>query len=366
MKRLSGGLMNKNRIFYYDVLRSFAIIGIVFCHVATSFVLAGVNTPTFYISAFFDCFRDFSIPLFVMLSGALLINKRDSLKNFFKKRLSRIFIPFIFWAIIYIIYSAVYIKHTFDISNAIDIFFGTSGTLGVAFWFIWMIIVIYIGIFLINKIIEFGSERRENFSNEFIAIITALSLIYIACSHFWLFNPYSPKILYFASFLSYIIIGYFIANNELIGSKVSTDKMIIITFIVSCLLYAYYIFGFVVPQSVLANHFVYKGYFNLLLLTLSVNIFALFKYLSKTKYFMDMENGTIGSSIISLSKYSFGLYLCHYLILHILKVNLFRFYHNWHPLIGILVLVILTVSISLLILWILNKVPVLNKFTGKN
>jgi surface polysaccharide O-acyltransferase-like enzyme len=301
-----------------------------------------------------------------MLSGALLVNKRDSLKTFFKKRLSRIFIPFIFWAIIYIIYSSAYIKHTFDFSSAIDIFFGTSGTLGVAFWFIWMIVIIYIGIFLINKIIEFGCKKRENFSNEFIAVLTLLALAYISCSDFGLFSPYTPKLLYFASFLSYIIIGYFIANNELIGNKINSKIIIIVTLLGSCCLYSYYIFGFVVPQSISANHFVYRGYFNLLLLALAVDIFVLFKYLSKTKYLRGLEESYFGNAIINLSKYSFGLYLCHYLILYILRLNLFGFYRGWNPLVSILMLVILTVSISLLVLWVLSKIPYLDKFTGKS
>ena len=358
--------MSKKRIFYYDVLRAIAIIGIVFCHASVAFVLKGVTSPTFYISAFFDCLRDFSIPIFVMLSGALLVNRNDSLGDFFKKRLSRLFIPFIFWVLIYICYSAIYIKHSFDISNAIDIFFGKSGTLGVAFWFIWMIIIIYCGIFLINKCIEYGSKKRENFEREFIGILTALSVIYIACSHFGLFNPYSPRLLYFMSFITYIIIGYFISHNDPVGSRIGTNKMILITLIVSCALYGYYIFGFVVPNSIQAGHFVYKGYFNLLILALSVNVFVLFKYLSKNSCFMNIEDKKLGKALTTISKYSFGIYLCHYLILHILKINLITLYHNENPIVWIPLLVIFTVLISLGILSILNKIPYLNRFTGKS
>lgn len=358
--------MTKKRIFYYDVLRAIAIIGIVFCHASIAFVLKGVNSPTFYISAFFDCLRDFSIPIFVMLSGALLIGRKDSLADFFKKRLSRLFIPFLFWVAIYICYSVIYIKHSFDISNAIDIFFGTSGTLGVAFWFIWMIIIIYCGIFVINKCIEFGNGKRENFEKELIGILTVLSVIYIVCSHFGLFSPYSSKLLYFMSFITYIIIGYFISHYDLAGSRISTNKMILVTLLVSCALYGYYIFGFVVPKSIQAGHFVYKGYFNLLILTLSVNVFVLFKYLSKTSHFINIEDKSLGNALITVSKYSFGIYLCHYLILHILKINLYPLHHNQNPILWIPLLVILTVLISLAILGILNKIPYMNKFTGKS
>ena len=359
-------MTKSKRIFYYDVLRAIAIIGIVFCHASIPFVLAGLGNPYFYISAFFDCFRDFSIPIFVMLSGALLLTRKDSLMDFFKKRLSRLLIPFLFWVIIYIIYSSIYIKRSFDLSNAIDIFFGTSGTLGVAFWFIWMIIIAYVGIFIINKIIEFGNEKTEGFDKRFITALTVLSVVYIACSQFGLFNPYSPRLLYFASFLSYIIIGYFIANNDYVGSKVSKNKMVIITLIVSVGLYFYYIFGFVVPKSILANHFVYKGYFNLFILTLSVNVFSLFKYLSRTEPFINMEENALGKALITVSKYSFGIYLCHYLILHILKMNVFKHCFNENSLIFIPLLVVLTLGISLVVLWILDRIPYLNRFSGKS
>ena len=140
--------MNKSkRIFYLDVMRLMAIIGIIFCHASITYVVSDMGTANFYVSAFFDCFRDFCVPIFVMLSGALLIGKRDSLITFFKKRLSRILIPFIFWAAISTIYSFIYLKHSIDIDNAIAIFSGHGGTMGVTFWFIWMIIIVYIGIF---------------------------------------------------------------------------------------------------------------------------------------------------------------------------------------------------------------------------
>ena len=54
-------MKQSKRVFYFDALRAMAIIGIVFCHAAITFVVTGINNSDFYISAFFDCFRDFSI-----------------------------------------------------------------------------------------------------------------------------------------------------------------------------------------------------------------------------------------------------------------------------------------------------------------
>lgn len=355
------------RIFYYDVLRAIAIIGIVFCHVSVFFVSREINSSNLYISAFFDCFREFSIPIFVMLSGALLIGKKDTLTKFFKKRLSRLFIPFLFWVLIYIIYTSIHIYNGFNLSNAIDIFFGSSGTIGVHLWFVWMIIIAYVGIFIINKVIQTEENKINNFTKKFITILAIISVIYIGICNLTSFNPYNSKLIYYLSFLAYIVIGYFLAKCDFLEKRIDRKYLIIITALLFTGTYFWYIFCFVVPRSHLVHKFVALSYFNLKILFMSLNAFLLFKYLSKTKHFRDLENKAIGKAFTLISNYSYGIYLAHYLILYDLKMNLIRHinFSNGNPLIWIPILVILTTVISLIILAILDKIPYLDKVTGK-
>jgi surface polysaccharide O-acyltransferase-like enzyme len=360
--------MQSNRIFYYDALRALAIIGIVSCHSAMVFVINGINSPDFFISAIFDCLRDFSIPVFVMLSGALLINRRDSFEKFFKKRLSRIFTPFLFWVLIYIAYSSIFITHGFDLGKSIDIFFGTSGTIGVALWFIWMIVILYIGIFIINRIIAFGLKRYDSFDVKFINILTLMSLIYFLIVTFGLFNPYPSKITYFISFISYGIIGYFIVGRDYLSSRVSSDRLAVAAGILFISSYLLYIFSYVVPMSQLSGHFVVLGYFNVKILFISLSFFLFFKFLSKSSRFKSVEESSLGKVITQISRYSFGIYLIHYLILHMLRVNLARYidFLNQSPLIWIPVLIVTVLVISLVVLKIFDRISYLERFTGNN
>lgn len=353
------------RIFYYDVLRALAIIGIVFCHVSVSFVSRDINSPNLYISVFFDCFRDFSIPIFVMLSGALLIGKRDTLIKFFKKRLSRLFIPFLFWVLVYIIFTSI-MSQGFNLDTALKIFFGTAGTLGVHFWFVWMIIIAYVGIFIINKIMQMETKISD-FNKKFISILAILSLIYIGMSHYHLFNPYSPRLTYYISFLAYIIIGYFLAKCDFMEKRIDKKYLIMITALFFICSYLWYIFCFVVPRSHMVHQFVRLSYFNLLILFMSANAFLLFKYLSKTEAFIDMGNNQLGNAFTTISNYSYGIYLIHYLVLYCIKINLIKYinFTQGNSLIWIPVLVILTTAISLIILSIFDKIPYLDKVTGK-
>ena len=167
----NSNITTKKRVFYFDALRTLAIIGIVCCHVAANFALKTslINTDSYYFISFFAQCRDFSIPIFVMLSGALLLNRNMKLTTFIKKRFNRVFVPYIFWCIIFIIFSIIFL-HTNDLNTILNIITGEHGTIGVIFWFIWMILIVYILIFIINSVFLKKSE-------EFIAKVKKKELL---------------------------------------------------------------------------------------------------------------------------------------------------------------------------------------------
>ena len=207
----------------------------------------------------------------------------------------------------------------------------------------------------------------NDFNKKFITILAILSVIYIGLSHYHLFNPYSPRLTYYLSFLAYIVIGYFLAKCDFLEKRIDRKYLIIITALLFIGSYLWYIFCFVVPRSHLVHQFVRLSYFNLLILFMSANAFLLFKYLSKTKSFIDMENNRLGNAFTTISNYSYGIYLIHYLVLYCIKINLIKFinFTQGSSLIWIPVLVIITTAISLAILAVLDKIPYLDKVTGK-
>ena len=79
-----------------------------------------------------------------------------------------------------------------------------------------------------------------------------------------------------------------------------------------------------------------------------------------------IEKSKLGTGISQISKYSFGIYLVHYLIIDILKNNLLIHIHNLNPLMWIVLMFILTLILSLIVLCVLNKIPYINKFSGVN
>ena len=104
-----GVFFRKKRIFYFDELRALAILLVVLCHISILYRPFTYNTVAHSMPGFFYILTHVAVPLFFMLSGALLIGKDYSLSEFFKKRFSRVLIPAVFWYII-LFFSVAYVN----------------------------------------------------------------------------------------------------------------------------------------------------------------------------------------------------------------------------------------------------------------
>ena len=118
----------KDRILYLDILRALAIIFVVFWHVSNQF---STNLLNFNVVIPINSLVRIAIPIFLMISGALLIGqKKYDFLDFFKRRFSRIFIPHIFWVIIYFILGLTIISDYYGLFN-----YSTPASLSISyFW----------------------------------------------------------------------------------------------------------------------------------------------------------------------------------------------------------------------------------------
>ena len=96
----------KEKYFWVDVLRVFAIAAVVIVHVSADIITewSAVPRSCWWIANFYDSLARGAVPLFVMVSGALLLPKAESYRDFFVKRFQRIVIPFIVWTVFYLLW----------------------------------------------------------------------------------------------------------------------------------------------------------------------------------------------------------------------------------------------------------------------
>ena len=92
-------------IVWLDIVRLAAMFMVVCCHCTDPFNFYPGTSPEigeikFWGAAYGALLRP-CVPLFVMITGALLLPVRESSGAFYKKRITRVFFPFLIWSVLY-------------------------------------------------------------------------------------------------------------------------------------------------------------------------------------------------------------------------------------------------------------------------
>lgn len=327
----------KERIFYYDFLRAFAIIAVIICHVDHFFGPLVGTTQIVAQMTFHDIGR-IGVPIFLMISGALILNRPyPDLTEFLKKRFTRIIYPFIFWIILILVqlqyyrYNEAFLWNTFIGEPSIT-------------WYFWVLIGIYLFLPVLNSFVK---EYDESGLKYFLSIWFILMILKT-------FNAYplwtNFDLSYFAGYVGYPVLGYYLANKEF---KISDSKV--------CLL------GLITLISSLSV-FVYLNYFNspyismiyqnVPIIFMGTGLFLFVKYLDKLNKFNSIKDNFIGKAIISLSVCSYGMYFSHVLVVKFLS------YYNPHSHLMFPVMFVLIILLSWLLPYVLSKIPYVKTFSG--
>ncbi|WP_458453960.1 acyltransferase [Methanobrevibacter sp.] len=328
--------MVKNRIFYYDLLRAIAIVAVIMCHVDPFFG----NIDSFLNHTMHSIFHDIGlmgVPIFLMISGALLLNKDYQISDFLKRRFSRIFIPFLFWIIIILLVGYFYFN--WDVNHLWNIFTGKKGII----WFFWMLVGIYLFLPVINSFVrEYGLRGLEYF-----LAIYFFTVILKTFNHYPLFPTFDLN--YFASFIGYPVMGYYLSNKDF---KIADLKMCIIGLGIFLAFLAAYVASGIYHINI-GMH--YQNFINVMM---AVGFFIFIQYLDRLDAFNAIKEGLWGKMIVSISICSYGMYYVHYIILRIIKQ--FDIHSNKY----IIFILLLIVVSSWIVIYILSKIPYLKKVCG--
>ena len=135
------------RIVYFDYLRVFAIFAVIMLHVAVqNFESVDVNGFEWQTFNFFNSISRWGVPVFVMISGVLFLNKEIPIKDLYLKYSLRLIIAFIIWSVIYLL---CFGEYTDKLSLLIELIHGHYHM-----WFIPMIIGLYICVPIIKLIVN--------------------------------------------------------------------------------------------------------------------------------------------------------------------------------------------------------------------
>jgi len=343
---------SNNRSGWIDNIRVIATIAVIMVHVANLAVFTKYSpnnssgNTIWWIGNLYDSSCCFCVPVFVMLTGALLLTQTIGLGNFLKKRLNRIVLPFLFWSLIYIGFNLALKFRDEGAQSAIQnivpwLMLQCAHGAAPHLWYVYMIIGLYLFIPIIQPWVSVSSNKT-------LLYFLGIWFITLLFHQQKLFNVSSPLDLgYFTGYIGYLVLGYFIAERLVISKAILYGAILLFFSGIIFTLAGTYIYT---VQQGYFSHAFYE-YLTLNVLLASIGIFIFMKNQQATE--------THGSpSLVKnfISRYGYGIYLSHLLVISILshfKIN----YSLITPAIGIPLTTLICLAISAAIVYIINKLP---------
>jgi surface polysaccharide O-acyltransferase-like enzyme len=297
--------LKQPRRFDLDLMRGLAIVAVVVIHcIAPVVLLREVGSTSWMIGNIIDSASRWAVPLFIMISGGLLIKRAAYLNigEFYKKRLRRLTLPLVAWPIIYYLWCISTIRPAglFDFFHAYVL--GTPLG-GYQLYFLFIIAGLYVIAPMLSAFVSVVQKRHV-----WIICITILATTTLS---FHLSQFLRIPVSYNAFTLFFPYVGYFLLGHLLINLKTRvplkilfSGLMIITTTIVISTL------SYFSMQS--TGKLPFYDYASLPVILLSISVFLFIQGISDS---LSTMSDSIINVVKSLSYNSLGIYLIHVIFL---------------------------------------------------
>lgn len=344
-----------NRIYYLDILRVMACIAVIVTHASFIYVMADFGSFNFIVGNIADSLSRIGVPLFVMISGSLLLDK-DYVNNNQKQlnRIIKMIMFFLFWSSIYLLLFDVYLPlkqgNGISISKLINSFIIGHYHL----WYIYMIVGLYLIVPLLRLWVNY-----ENITYIKYFILLAFTFAFFIPQVINIGMYFSDKIdtfqivlnytnlSYVGGYTLYFILGWYLRNYE-IKYKHLLYFFGILSIIFEIFMTHFLSVTFNQPIQLYDNLSV-----NVLFQSVMVFVFVKSKYQNYDKresYF-----------IRTISKYSLGIYAIHAGIIDLI-IRYCDFCKKINVIFTIVFMILSALLGSLLISMIMSKVKPIKKY----
>ncbi len=299
--------LKTDRIPWVDFLRSISIFLVVVIHTAgpLAYQWENISRAEWMAGNFYNAFARVSVPLLFMVSGYLLLGKQESISDFYTKRFRKVFIPFLFWSVFYLVWENGYRDFTFINTIKAIVYALIATPASFHMWFLYELLAIYLFVPLIRVFI-ISAER--------------LHLWYFAGIWF-LFGPvlemiermlgiqFAIDLGFLTSYIGFFIIGYLLGKVDFPSKVVGAAGAVYLLAGVYTMVATY-------SLSSQVGDYVqyYYWYTRINIVLMSVSAFVLFKKLGEI-----IVNEKVNLWFQRFARASFGIYLVHVIVLIYLR-----------------------------------------------
>ena len=333
--------MEKKRENIYDFLRVFSILCIISIHCIAKIIQPQDYGIVWWEKNILDSIARTGLVIFVMISGALILNKpEEKISTFYYKRFKKVVIPFFIYSFLYVWIELYQLSTEILLpKNLLKTFLQILSTpVSYQLWFVYMIIGIYIFAPYIKKLVQNLNEKETK--NLFILLFIISIIKYTLPS---LGIKIGITNLLITEWITPFVLGYLLTKENIQKHYKIIYTLGIISFIFLLIARRYLDF----MQNILE-----------LAPTMLMQASAVFIFFIRNKNKI-CESQKLNKIINFISKYSYDIYLIHVEILHFLLYIYFiilRGKLTTNPLTNTTIMIIMTFVISLILGIIINKI----------
>lgn len=337
-----------NRLLWPDIIRSLAIYFVIVVH-NSMYPRGMIQTPGDILSALSFSMVKVCVPLFVMTSGAMLIPKRETYREFFVKRGIKVVIPWITWTFFYLGWN----YHFHDrvaatLPQWVRLF---EVTLLSQYWFIPMITTLYLLTPLIRKLMANLTKRDKIYLlGLWFGLVSLVPFVYPTTTFP---RPSSAGLLSLAIYYAgYFVLGDFLTDTKLPIRRGLWPVGLIMGGMLFTLLTAIYL-GNVKQVTDLSIAY---DYFSPGIILSSIGFFVL---LGEVAGQVDkIINSLLRILISTISRFSLSIYIVHFAVMDLWS-TIFGQATILSPYVNSLIILFASLSIIL----VLRKLPLLRHVT---
>ena len=329
--------MEKERIAWVDLLKIIACILVVFSHNCDPYVAVfDSDRSTFLAGVFSGSLTRSSVPLFVMMTGVLLLPTTRTMSQFYRRRIGRILPPLIFWSaalpLLYYLYINRIPLSTNPAINPADYTLFETLRRAVTFifnfnytttplWYLYMLIGLYLIIPLLNAWLVQATRKELRlflsvwFITLFIPYIKMFAPVLGYAGNYgnmgifgicdW--NEYGT-FYYISGFIGYLVLAYYLVTYPL---KISLAKTLLYGIPLFLIGYAITSFGFIEVQRYYPGNY---AYLEIIWFFTGINVFMM-----TLPIFVIIQKLPVHPNkwLARAASLTFGIYLCHFFFVQV-------------------------------------------------
>ena len=368
-------------IVWIDVLRVLACFLVVFAHCTDPHTAQFDNNyPVFLQGCAMGSLVRCCVPLFVMMTGVLVIPNDMRMSDFYRKRVGRLAVPLVFWSLLTPLFYFVYINYIHRSgSMSLDLAsFSAEATINklytfifnfnydtTPFWYLYMLIGLYLIMPVLNAWLKSAERKEVKLFLKVWGVSLLLPMANIVAPLLGYTGNYGNMglwgvcdwnafgtLYYVSGFIGYVVLAHYLVRYPLEWSWGKIAAVGIPMFLAG---YAITFGGFLKMQEYYPGNY---AYLEIMWLFTGINVFMMtfpvFIAVQKIKF-------APSAFVSSLARLTFGIYLCHFFVVQVMYDVYVTLLPGVPAVCRMVLMAVSAFTVSASIVWVISRIPLLRK-----